>query len=561
MPLKPEKHVKRRAPSGLRHPQSLGAGKVLAWASLLLVALPVLFLLALALGWTGLGRATVQVVSTSSSLGHLWDTVLGLYLLNTVGLLFMTVTVAGVLGVGMGWLMAGYRFRFHAAFDWILVLPLAMPAYVMAYAYTDALDSYGLVQQSLRAWTGWQHGQYSFPNVRSLWGAGLFIGLALYPYVFLLARRAFAERSASLEESARALGLSPLRVWWKVIWPMARPAVAAGLVLVMMETLADFGVTSYFGVDTLTVAIYKAWQNMGDRLTGARLAVMLLLASGILVFIERKLRGRMQFFSRNPKIAQPRWLAGGRACVAIFACVAVPLLAFGLPVVFLILKWVKDDAGFDARLFLWLWHSFHLSMVAAIITVTLTLGAAYALRLYPRRPLHVAVGLANAGYALPGLVIAVGLLAALSTLDNGLAWIFGSNGLLLGSSAGVIYAYMVRFYSVSFQTLEAGLKQISPVLDQAARSLGRKPVEVLREVHFPIMRRSLLTALLLVMVDSLKELPATLILRPFNTDTLAVVVYQFASDERLADAALPSLMIVAIGLLPVLLMTKMTRTT
>jgi iron(III) transport system permease protein len=310
----------------------------------------------------------------------------------------------------------------------------------------------------------------------------------------------------------------------------------------------------------MTVAIYKAWQSMGDRLTGARFAILLLIASGLLIALERKLRGRMQFFTRSPKPANPRWLSGGRAALALLACLVVPFFAFGLPVILLLSKWSQEGAGLDPRMLVWLWNSLYLSFLAALATVTMALVAVYALRLNQSRALLIAISFANAGYALPGLVIAVGLLIALAFVDAGIASVIGVSGLLLGSSVGVIYAYMVRFYAVAFQTLDAGLKQISPVLDQAARSLGRRPFEVLKEVHYPLMRRSLLTALLLVMVDSLKELPATLILRPFNVDTLAVVVYQFASDERLADAALPSLVIVLAGLLPVLLMTRLTRT-
>jgi iron(III) transport system permease protein len=528
-------------------------GKFFVLFSALLVALPILMLIAVACGW-GVDRA-----QGGATLEHLVATVLGRYLLSTLGLMLISVSVAGVVGVGLGWLMAGYRFRYHAIFDWVLILPLAMPAYVMAYAYTDALESYGVLQVWFRSITGVSQSQANFPNFRSIWGAGLFIGLALYPYVFLLARRAFAERSASLEDSARALGLSPGRVWWRVVWPMARPSIAAGLVLVMMETLADFGVSSYFGVDTLTVAIYKAWQGMGDRLAGARLALLLLLGSSLLIVFERKLRGRMQFFTRSPKAASPRWLSGKQAVLALLLCFVVPFAAFGVPVLLLVTKWLQEGSVLDPRMLHWLWNSFFLSMLAALLTVALALAAVYALRLTTYRSMKIAIGLANAGYALPGLVIAVGLLIALAYLDAGVALVLGTSGLILGSSVGVVYAYMVRFYAVAFQTLDAGLKQISPVLDQAARSLGRRPSGVLREVHFPLMRRSLLTALLLVMVDSLKELPATLILRPFNTDTLAVVVYQFASDERLADAALPSLAIVAVGLLPVLLMTRLSR--
>ena len=506
-----------------------------------MTAAPILVLLALAAspagGW--------------DTLSHLAGTVLPATLLNSLLLSAVVLAVVLVAGVGTGWLVAAYEFPGRGWLAWALVLPLSMPAFVLAYAYTDFLDTSGPLQGWIRAQTGWAVRQYWFPDVRSLPGAGVFLGLALYPYVYMLARNAFAERSASLAEAARSLGLHGRQAWWRVTWPVARPAVAAGCALVLMETLADFGVVSYFGVDTLTAGIYRSWQGLGDKVAAARLSFVLLLVVGLLVLVERRQRARMRFYARAPKPAARVRLDGWRGWRALaLGCLPV-LFGFVLPALMLLRAWLAADAPVDPRMFGWVRNSLLLAAIATALILPVALVTAYAARLVRRRVVSAAVLLACAGYALPGVVIGVGLMAWIGAIDRMLgALVIG------GTIAAVVYAYGVRFFSIAYQGMEAALARIGPSMDQSARSLGLTPVEVLREVHWPLMRPSLAGAALLVFVDCLKELPATLVLRPFDFDTLAVAAYHFAADERLPEASLPSLLMVAAGLLPVVLLSR-----
>jgi len=485
------------------------------------------------------------------TLEHLGLTVLPSALASSVALSAIVLGVVLLAGVGCGWLVAAYDFPGRGVLAWALVLPLAMPAFVMAYAYTDFLDTSGPLQQWLRGWTGWKVREYWFPDVRSLPGAGVFLGLALYPYVYMLARGAFAERSPSLGEAARSLGLGPRAAWWRVSWPVARPAVAAGCALVLMETLADFGTVSYFGIDTLTAAIYRSWQGLGDRVAAARLAFVLLAVVGLLVLVERRQRLRMRFYARSVKPSPRVRLAGWRGIRATLLASLPVTLGFVVPALLLLRAWLAASAPLDARLADWVGNSLLVSALAAALILPVALVIAYAARLVRSRLVSAAVTLACAGYALPGIVIGVGLMVWVGAIDRALGAL-----LLGGTIAAVIYAYGVRFFSIAYQGLESALSRISPSMDQSARSLGLSPFEVLRAVHWPLLRPSIAAAALLVLVDCLKELPATLVLRPFNFDTLAVSAYHFAADERLAEAALPSLLIVAAGLLPVLLLSR-----
>jgi iron(III) transport system permease protein len=499
----------------------------------------------LALGWVAAQPTGVD------ALVHLLQTVLPRYTLTSVLLVLQVAICVTLLGVGAGWLVAAYEFPGRRLLEVGLILPLAMPAFVLAYAYTDFLDTSGPLQSWLRELTARSMADWWFPPVRSLPGAALFLSLALYPYVYMLARNAFAERSASLEEAARSLGLSAVRVWWRVTWPVARPAVAAGLTLVTMETLADFGTVNFFAVDTFSAGIYRAWQGLGDRTAAARLALVLLGAVLLLVWLERRQRGRMAFHGRGIRLAVPRRLHGARAWAASLAC-AVPVAAgFVLPVILLLHAGWAEGVAVDPRLLRWAFNTALLSGLAVAVIVPLALGLAYAVRLAPTRWVSSIAALAGAGYAIPGVVLGVGLLVVVGALDRA-ATALGATGLLLGGTAvAVVYAYCVRFFAVAQHGLEAGLKRISPSMDASARTLGAGWFEMLRRVHWPLLRPSLATAALLVFVDCLKELPATLVLRPFNFDTLAVVAYHFAADERLGEAALPSLVIVAVGLAPV----------
>ncbi|HPU52536.1 MAG TPA: iron ABC transporter permease [Burkholderiaceae bacterium] len=485
------------------------------------------------------------------TLSHLASTVLPRAMLTSAALVAVVLAVVLLLGVGAGWLVAAYDFPGRAWLSWALVLPLSMPAFVLAYAYTDFLDTSGPLQTALRAFTGWSVRGYWFPDIRSLPGAGVCLGLALYPYVYMLARSAFAERSASLSDAARSLGLSPRATWWRVIWPVARPAVAAGSALVLMETLADFGTVSYFGIDTLTAGIYRSWQGMGDRVAAARLAIVLLLLVGCLAYAERRQRNRMRFHSRAARPAERLRLEGARAWRAT-ALALVPVLAgFVLPAGLLLRAWFSAGLPGDDRVTGWVLNSLLLASLATALILPVAVVTAYAARIVGGRPVRLAVALACAGYALPGVVIGVGLLVWVGMIDRWLGMM-----LLGGTIAAVVYAYGVRFFSIAYQGVESALARISPSMDQSARSLGAPPLEVLARVHWPLLRPSLAAAALLVVVDCLKELPATLVLRPFNFDTLAVAAYHFAADERLAEAALPSLLMVLAGLAPVLLLSR-----
>lgn len=498
---------------------------------------------------------------------HLVHTALGGYVLNTT--LLVAGVAAGVLSIGVlsAWLVTAYRFPGQGVLEWALVLPLAMPAYVMAYAYTDWLQFTGPVQGWLRALTGWQAREYWFPEIRSLGGAALLLAFALYPYVYLLARTAFLDTSRSALEAGRLAGLGPWGSFWRVALPIARPAIAAGTALALMETLADFGTVSYFALEVFTTGIFKAWMSMGDAVAAGQLSVCLLVFVVLVLALERASRGRAGYASALRKSAQPQRLSGLAAALAFAACALPVLLGFVLPAGLLLqLAWADLDARAGphvvARLAALVGNSFILAGIAAVAGVLLATAMAYASRLSPGRLVAAANRAAALGYAIPGAVIAVGVLVPLGRLDN---WIadaleaaFGmKSGLLFtGTIVALVYAYLVRFLAVALQTMEAGLAKVTPRMDDAARSLGATPAQVLARVHAPLLASSLAGAALLLFVDVMKELPATFALRPFNFDTLAIEAYNLAKDERLAEAALPSLAIVAIGLAPLLIVVK-----
>ncbi len=492
----------------------------------------------------------------AGTLGHLLSTVLPGYILTTAWVSIVVLAVALLFGVSCGWVVAKYRFPGYRIVSWALVLPLAMPGFVMAYAYTQFLEVSGPLQGALRAATGWGIGDYWFPDIRTSVGAGLFLGLALYPYVYLFSRAAFAEANPSMAEAARSLGHSESAVWWRVVWPVARPAIVAGALLVLMETLADFGVVAYFAVDTFSAGIYRAWQGMGDRVGAARLAIVLLLLVAMVVVVERRQRGRMRFFTRGGAQLVPVVVRGWRGLRLLAWCLVPIVFGFALPALILLFGWLGGDAGVDPRLGRWVFNTALIATIAAAATMPLALFGAYAARLHPVRSTRWSLALANSGYALPGVVLGVALLAFVGGVDRWLSQPLLGASLFGGTVFALVYSYGVRFFSVAYQGLGAALERISPSMDQSARCLGRSRLGVLRDVHWPMLRRSLAAAALLVMIECLKELPATLVLRPFNFDTLAVVAYQFASDERLSEAALPSLLIVVVGILPVLALAR-----
>jgi len=493
---------------------------------------------------------------------HLISTILPEYIANTLLLLVLVATGVVTCGVLTAWLVTAYEFPGRRMLEWALVLPMAIPAYVMAYAYTDWLQTAGPVQSLLRDVTGWRVRQYWFPEIRSLPGAAAMLSFALYPYVYLLTRSAFLEQSRSSYEAAQLAGYGAWGRFWHVSLPLARTGIVAGVALALMETLADFGTVSYFAVNTFTAGIYRAWLSLGDPVAAGQLATCLLLFVLAMITLERRQRGAARYAGNRTPMT-PQALVGAKA-VGAFALCATPI-AFGFAVpVAILLKLASTDpqVQFGARIAGLITNTFILAGIAAIAAVIVAMLLAYAARTEKSPLVHTANRLAVLGYALPGAVIAVGILLPIGKLDNLLiAWIYENFGvrtglILNGSVTALIYAYLVRFLAVAFQTAEAGLTRVTPSMDDAARSLGLSPARTLIRVHLPIMRSSVATAALLVFVDVLKELPATFAMRPFNFDTLAVEAYNLAKDERIAEAALPALLIVAIALLPLVVLSR-----
>jgi iron(III) transport system permease protein len=493
---------------------------------------------------------------------HLASTVLPEYLFNTF--LLVLLVAAGVIFFGVlgAWLVTLYCFPGQRFLEWALILPLAMPAYVMAYAYTDWLQAAGPVQSMFRELTGWQVREYWFPEIRSLPGAAAMLSFALYPYVYLLARSAFLDQSRTTLEAAQLAGYGALGRFWRVALPLARTGIVAGTALALMEALADFGTVSYFAVNTFTTGIYRAWLSLGDPVAAGQLATCLLVFVLAMLCLERIQRGRARYAGKRTPM--PAQALHGWPAVAAFALCATPVI-FGFLVpagILLELALNEPEAQFGARIYLLVANTFTLAGIAAVAAVVVAVLLAYAARSVKSSLVRGANQLAVLGYALPGAVIAVGILLPLGKIDNAIAtWVHEQFGLkpgllLTGSVTALIYAYLVRFLAVAFQTVEAGLTRVTPSMDDAARSLGLSPARTLARVHVPIMWSSLATAGLLVFVDVMKELPATFAMRPFNFDTLAVEAYNLAKDERIAEAALPSLLMVGVALLPVILLSR-----
>jgi iron(III) transport system permease protein len=465
-----------------------------------------------------------------------------------------------LVGAALAWLVVAYDFPGRRLFEWALVLPLAMPAYVIGFALLGVLDYPGPVQTWLRGRLG---GGLRLPELRSWGGVVLTMTLVFYPYVYLLARTAFREHGAATFETARSLGRSRGRAFLEVVLPVSRPALAAGVALACMEALADFGTVATFGYRTLTEAIYRVWLGMFDRVAATQLASLALLFALILLSLERALRRRARFAEgrRRGEGVRRVPLRGGRAAAAATACAAVLFLGFGLPVAQL-LVWAVEvlAAGRVGAEFLGLLaNTLTVAALAALAACGVAMLLAYAGRLEPSRTTRAAAQVASMGYAVPGAVIAVGILLPLAGLDHALAWLLEQIAarptalLLTGSAAGLVFAYVVRFLAVSYHTLEASLARIAPSLDEAARSLGVGSGGVLRRVHLPLLRRGVVTAFVLVLVETMKEMPATLLLRPFGWDTLAVKIWEWTSESMWAEAAVPALALVAAGLLPVFL--------
>ena len=495
---------------------------------------------------------------------HLYSTVLTDYIVNSLALAFGVGVLVIIIGTSLAWCIARYEFIGRKQLQWLILLPMAMPAYIIAYTYTGLLDFAGPLQTLLRETFGWQYGDYYFPDIRTLSGAIIMLSLVLYPYVYMLAKTAFSEQPASLEEASRSLGVSPSKHLFKVVLPLARPAILMGAALAMMEAFADYGTVQYFRLSTFTTGIFRTWFGLGNGIAAAQLAAMLTSFVVLLLIIEYLSRRKIRYYfqGQKPQHVNRQKLTGSRAFWVPFMCVIPVLFGFILPVIQLFI-WASKTYSkqLNSEFWLLLWNSFYLAAIAAITAVTLALLFAYGKRLNPSKPIRFLVGVVSLGYAVPGTVIAIGAMISLSWVDIKInmlteVWFDLSIGLVLsGSLFALVLVYSSRFLAVAMHNIDTGLARVKPSMDDAARSLGHKPLQILRTIHVPLMKTSVLSALLLVFVDVLKELPATLILRPFNFNTLAVKAFELASDERLMDAALPALAIVSVGILPVILLT------
>lgn len=521
-----------------------------SWATALLLALPVLAL----------------VFSAFSAEGelfrHLTDTVLLDYLANTLGLVAGVVLLSLLFGVPTAWLVAMCQVPGRRALQWALMLPMAMPSYIVAYVYTDLFDYSGPLQAGLRALFGWNsQADYWFPAIRSLGGAAWVLALVLFPYVYLLTRASFLEQSVSLIHSSRLLGCTPWQSFRRLSLPLARPAIMVAVSLVAMETLADFATVHFFAINTLTTAVYDTWLGYGSLATAAKLSCLMLLAVVLLIALERRSRSRQQVFQKSMGHEQPlryplrgmsRWLAG-------LWCWGLVLAGFGLPFVILLdygvryfeLSWTPEFVRFAG-------NSLFISALTALLAMGIALLLGFCRRLDGGFKSLLPLRIAAMGYAMPGTVLAIGVLVPLTALDfaiNDLAEWLGRQGpglLLTGTITAIVFGYLVRFVAIAIGSVESSMGKISPSLDMAARSLGQGDGGMLRRVHLPLVRRGLFAGAMLVFIESMKELPAALLLRPFNFDTLATHVYQFVSDEMLERGALGAIVIVLVGLLPLI---------
>ncbi|WP_442110638.1 ABC transporter permease [Pseudomonas sp. NUPR-001] len=486
---------------------------------------------------------------------HLLDTQMSRLLGNTLTLIVGVGVGVTLLGVSLAWLTSLCEFPGRRWLDWALMLPFAIPAYVLAFVFVGLLDFSGPVQTLLREWFG----PMRLPRVRSTGGVIIVLVLVFYPYVYLLARTAFLAQGKGLMEAARVLGHSPLQAFWRVALPMARPAIFAGIALALMETLADFGAVSVFNFDTFTTAIYKTWYGFFSLSSAAQLASLLLLAVMLVLYGERRARGAVRSSNERPRGKALYHLRGIKALAATGWCTLVFACAFVIPVLqLLVWFWQRGRFDLDERYSSLILHTLYLGAMAALITVSVALVLAFARRQAPTSGIRAGVGIANLGYALPGSVLAVSIMLAFSYLDNQLVvplsnWLGGSGRpLLLGSLSALLLAYLVRFMAVAYGPLENSLGRIRPSLPEAARSLGVSGPRLFFKVYLPLLVPGAMSAALLVFVDVLKEMPATLLMRPFGWDTLAVRVFEMTSEGEWARASLPALTLIVVGLLPVI---------
>ena len=494
---------------------------------------------------------------------HLFDSVLPNYIVNS--LILMTGVCLGVTLVGTctAWLIANCRFPGHKVFGWMLILPLAMPAYVMAYVYTDFLEYSGPLQTALRLIFSWENSnEYWFPEIRSHGGAIVLLSLVLYPYVYALARAAFSAQAPSLLEAGRMLGHGPMKVFFSVSLPLARPAIVVGVTLASMETLSDFGTVDYFAVRTLTTGIFDVWFGMENQSGAAQIALVLLTFIILLVWLERTSRKKQKVNTTSRMNSTVRFeLKGWRSALAIICCGLPILFGFLLPAIILA---IYSSYSFNlfkyADYLAYTGNTLFLATGSAVLCMMLGIFIGYSQRLSSHWSVKLATRISTIGYAIPGAALAIGLIISFGAMNEIIIPLSDHFSLsaqsffLSGGVVALFFAYTIRFLAISVGSVESGLEKITPNMDMASRTLGSGPFSTLCRIHIPLLRPALIAGSILVFVDTMKELPATLILRPFNFETLATFVYQYASDELLAECAPAALTIVLAGMLPVILL-------
>ena len=493
---------------------------------------------------------------------HLKETVLQDYVINSLILTLGVSFGSLLLGIPTAWLTSVCSFPLKKTIVLLLILPMAMPSYIIAYTYTGIFDFAGPVQSSIRNYMGWDYGDYFFPEIRSIGGAVVMFSLVLYPYVYLLARATFLNQSANFIEISRLLNSGPWKSFLNVAVPLARPAILVGLSLVLMETLADYGTVSYFGVSVFTTGIFKTWFGLGDYSTAAKMAALLLIFIFVLIATERYSRKKIKYYnSIGARTKFSEYKLKNFEVFIVYITFSIPIIfGFFVPIIQLLI-WSSSawnnilSIGFTELVY----NSVLLASVASLISLIIAFSLNYCQRIIPTFIMNLIVRFVSMGYALPGTIIAIGIITPLAFVDHKFDELFGSlfstsYGLIFsGSLFAVQFAYLVRFLSISINTVESGLEKIRPNMDKASQTLGITSEKTFLRIHLPILKVSILTSILLVFVDVIKELPATLILRPFDFNTLAVKAYELASDERLVDASIPSVAIVVAGLLPLIL--------
>ncbi|MGX2966618.1 ABC transporter permease [Ursidibacter sp. B-7004-1] len=504
------------------------------------------------------------------NLTHLWNTMLGSYVTNSSLLVIGTVLLSLLFALPSAWIVANYQFFGQKTLQWLLCLPLAMPAYLIAFLYTDLLDYSGAFQEMLRNLFGWSTPQdYWFPKIRTLYGACFVLALVLYPYIFLLARVALLEQSENLTHSAKMLGATPSQIFRRITFPLIRPAIAVGMALVAMETLGDFGTVSYFAVPTLTTAIYDSWLGFHDLGTASRISIFMLLMIFLFITLEQYSRRKQKSYQRGyEKKSAFKRLTGWKLYLAYCWCWGLLAMAFFIPLGRL-LYWAYDyfEQSWNLDFVQFALNSLKVSLIASVVTVAIALLLHFAHRLslnskFWLKTTRLSLQVSSLGYAIPGTVLAIGLLSPLTFADHQLHALLKSLelspvGLIFsGSLFALVLAYTIRFLAMAIGSLETSLGRISPSLDMASQTMGKNGVVMFKKIHIPLISKGIITAALMVFIESMKELNASLLLRPFNFDTLATHVFTFTSDEQLERAALPAIVLVLVGLIPVIWLTR-----